>query len=316
MKRQTWWMTTLAIAVGTSTVSMTGAQAAPGEPAKDAPGEVPKPEITLPKAPAAETGRVESLRRELEPRRPEFDTARRQRQESVLRTLMNRQGIEEKATQDAIIAHLAEQEQAYQTLLETGSKMMPAVMSRDGMTEAQIRTLMNDYQVAVEEYRENRKKAEAALEAQIAYSKNPRLQALLLLSGAIGDGPSLLLMVGMPGGFGGPGALADPRAFDAFGGGPGIGGPGGPFGPGIPGMANLGPNDPISRMQANELIVALRREFAQEIADLRAQIRSLKAAPAGHGAGLPEAAGSAKSSGEGSGKDVGKGGGKADGSGF
>jgi hypothetical protein len=56
-----------------------------------------------------------------------------------------------------------------------------------GMTDAQLATLMSDFRAEVAQERSRRTKALRELDTEIGYSKQPRLDALLTMSGIIGD---------------------------------------------------------------------------------------------------------------------------------
>lgn len=125
--------------------------------------------------------------------------------EQNLRRLMTQAGIGEGATQDAILEYVRADLQARQPLREQGGKLIQALRA-GAVTDEQMAALVADYRAAQQVEKTRREQAEADLDAKINYSKNPRLEAMLLLSGVIGEGGGLM----MPRGFGGGGRGGGP----------------------------------------------------------------------------------------------------------
>lgn len=120
--------------------------------------------------------------------------------EQNLRRLMTQAGIGEGATQDAILEYVRNDLHARGSLREQGTKLIQALRA-GAVTDEQMAALVADYRAAQQAEKSRREIAEAQLDAKINYSKNPRLEAMLLLAGVIGEGGGLM----MPPGFGGGG---------------------------------------------------------------------------------------------------------------
>jgi Ca2+-binding EF-hand superfamily protein len=120
--------------------------------------------------------------------------------EQNLRRLMTQAGIGEGATQDAILEYVRADLHARSSLREQGTKLIQALRA-GAVTDDQMAALVADYRAAQQVEKSRREVAEAQLDAKISYSKNPRLEAMLLLAGVIGEGGGLM----MPPGFGGGG---------------------------------------------------------------------------------------------------------------
>ncbi len=199
--------------------------------------------------------------------RKTFQMGTEKMRENFVRQALTRQGINDEKTHGAILEHIRTQEKAKQAVQEKGDKLRPALANADTMADAQVNALLSDYQMAIEDYRDAREKSMQDLDAKIGYSKKPRLQAALLLMNVIGDAPQSGTSISVPGmnfvmanGFEG-GAKVD------------LGGQGGQtfIAPGFGGAA---PND----AQVNEQLNAMRREFGEQIKQLREEINRVKAA--------------------------------------
>ncbi|HVF11233.1 MAG TPA: hypothetical protein VNA16_10540, partial [Abditibacteriaceae bacterium] len=110
--------------------------------------------------------------------------------------------------QDAIIVHIEEEARAQRPLRQQGRKLLSALQARtaDGnaVTDEQMRTLLTAFQAALEDDLDRTLAAEAALDEKIGYTRNPRLEAMLILLGLIGNGPPVMAL-GIPGQPNGPG---------------------------------------------------------------------------------------------------------------
>lgn len=124
--------------------------------------------------------------------------------EQNLRRLMTQAGIGEGATQDAILEYVRTDLQARSSLREQGIKLIQALRA-GAVTDEQMAALVADYRAAQQAEKSRREQAEAELDAKINYSKNPRLEAMLLLAGVIGEGGGLMMPPGFGGRGGGPG---------------------------------------------------------------------------------------------------------------
>jgi hypothetical protein len=150
---------------------------------------------------------------------------RQARAESVRRMLTDA-GFTQAGLQDAVVNFVQEQDEATRPLQEQARKVNQALRN-GGMTEAQLATLLSDFRSDVAQEKARRAKALKELDAEIGYSKQPRLDALLTMNGLIGDEAAFAGGMGGRGGPGGPGGR-----------GGGWGGPGGRGGgPGAQGGA-------------------------------------------------------------------------------
>jgi len=111
------------------------------------------------------------------------------RRARLVRRMLALQGVGDKKLMEAISAHLQKQDEAERPVAEAGMKVAEALRAR-ALAPAQMDTLYHDYKAAVDQYLAQRKQAEAELDKKIGFSKNDRLQAILLLAGVIGDAPS------------------------------------------------------------------------------------------------------------------------------
>lgn len=112
------------------------------------------------------------------------------------------------ALQDAVAVFVTQNQQSRQILRDTTQKLA-AAMSDGATTDAQLTALLTDWRVSKAAEETRHQSALKALDAKINFSANPRLEALLLLSGIAGEAP-----MGGPGGFGGRGRFGGPPGGD------------------------------------------------------------------------------------------------------
>lgn len=117
-------------------------------------------------------------------------------QELRLRGLMTSFGVAELDTQDAVLAFIVQEEKARQPLRQRSRSLYGAIRNNTE-PEVGIRTMIEEFKASVEADKTRHSTAESALDNRIGYSKNPRLEGMLLLLGIIGDGP-LLMPYGQP----------------------------------------------------------------------------------------------------------------------
>lgn len=147
-----------------------------------------------------------------------------QRMEAGMRQMLTQAGVNDAPTQDIVLAYVKVDTDARSPMRMQSMKLWQAVRG-GGVTDDQLLALVTDYRASQQAEKVRREKAEADLEAKIHFSKNPRLEALLLLSGMIGDGGNPMMMGGGRGmGGGGRG----PNAGGAAGMNGQLGQPGGP----------------------------------------------------------------------------------------
>lgn len=114
--------------------------------------------------------------------------ARRLQSENRLREVMRRCGMTATTAQDAILAYLAADETA-RTQVRASARQLANAIRRAAPPE-RIKDLNSDYKKALERDRLRRETARIALNAQVGYSLDPVVEALLLLAGILGDGQS------------------------------------------------------------------------------------------------------------------------------
>ena len=104
--------------------------------------------------------------------------------EDNVRQMLTQAGVNDAATQTAILDYVKADIDARAPLRDQGKKILQAL--RDGaVTDDQLLALVTDYRAAQQAERTRRTQAEAALDAKINYSKNPRLESVLLNIGAL-----------------------------------------------------------------------------------------------------------------------------------
>ena len=144
----------------------------------------------------------------------------RQFTERRLRDELTRTGFSQKTIQDPVVHFALAQATDRRVVGEKAGKLREALANK--ASDAQISAALSGLRAAQKSAKQRRDKGLKDLNAKIAYSKKPRLDAVLTLAGIVGDGP---LMGGR--GFGGRGGFGGPRDG---GGRRGFGGPGGPGG--------------------------------------------------------------------------------------
>ena len=129
------------------------------------------------------------------------------RREQRLKRLMSGFGVDDEATQDAIIEHLKSEVTARQQVREQVSQLYRLLRDKDTPDE-QLRQLTAQLQTDFYLDRQRRLDAETQLDENIHYTQRPRCEAMLMLLGIVGDGP---LMVTVPSPHSSPRSAA-PRA--------------------------------------------------------------------------------------------------------
>jgi uncharacterized membrane protein YgcG len=137
---------------------------------------------------------------------------RKKAMEDRMREMLVHVGVNEAPTQDAILAFVQTDLEARRPMREQTTKLFRAL--NGGVTDAQLLALVTDYRAAQEAEKARRETALQELDAKIHYTQNPRLEAILLLAGLIGDGQGNMMFMGGGGGGGGGGG----RGGQGFGG--------------------------------------------------------------------------------------------------
>lgn len=128
--------------------------------------------------------------------------------EARMRELMGQMGIVSPATQDAILAFMSADEEGKRQARDAGRKLLAGIR-RDSPPE-RLKALLSEYQGAINSERLRRERAQTALDAQVGYSLDARLESLLWLLGVLGQGQNAF----GPGAFG-PGTDAQIRRAGA-----------------------------------------------------------------------------------------------------
>jgi hypothetical protein len=129
-------------------------------------------------------------------------------------------GFVDKAVQDAVVEFSNAQIKAALALREKSAKVSEALNDK-ATTDAQLSVLLNDLRAAQADEKDRRETEDKALDAKINFTKQPRLEALLVTMNLIGEGSGGLL--GGMGNMGGGRGLAGlgGRGANGFGGGAG-----------------------------------------------------------------------------------------------
>ena len=122
--------------------------------------------------------------------------------DEAIRKMMTLGGVPDVATQDAVLEHMKEDVEARKPLRALGLKLFEALRAGD-VNDDQMLALITDYRAAQDAEGTRREDAQHVLDAKVNFTRNPRLEAMLLLAGLIGDGSGL--MNAGPGGYGGYG---------------------------------------------------------------------------------------------------------------
>lgn len=136
----------------------------------------------------------------------------RQRMEQQMRNMLTQVGVKETATQDTVLEYIRTDMETRQPLRQQAMKLFQALRN-GGVTDDQLLALVTDYRAAQEADKVRREKAQAELDAKVHYSQNPRLEAVLMLAGVVGDGQGMMFMGGGGGGRGGQGGPGGPNGF-------------------------------------------------------------------------------------------------------
>jgi len=170
-------------------VVFTAAVAAQTEPVESTPApnapQVGQQSESLPQASNAPGGGPASTRRNLNGKASE--------KEKKLRAMMVSFGVTDLDVQNAIIDFVQDEVTRRQPMREQISKLYSTLRKETLDVDAMTGQLA-DFRAVVEADKNRRTAAEAALNHAIGYSTNPRLEAMLLLFGIIGDAPTVITM--------------------------------------------------------------------------------------------------------------------------
>jgi hypothetical protein len=125
--------------------------------------------------------------------RQQEETNAKQRQvqlERSVRNLIARFGFAGPQLQDAIIAHMVNEVKARGPVRNRSRALTRTLQSGQSTPEQMARTL-TEYKAAIDADTQRRLAAEAELNAKIDYKNNPRMEAMLLLYGIIGESSAM-----------------------------------------------------------------------------------------------------------------------------
>ena len=145
-------------------------------------------------------------------------------------------GFTDEALQTAVATYVTHRQAARKPLYDAANALSQA-LTDEATTDEQMTKLWNDFNAALDAEKARTTKAEAELDTQISFSKNPKLAAALTLLGVTGDAMNYL--GGGRGGPGGGGPGGGRGGMGGMDGGPG-GGPDGMGGGGRGGMGGRG----------------------------------------------------------------------------
>ena len=130
-----------------------------------------------------------------------FQAMVRRNREQNLRDFLAVRGVADPATQNALVASVARQEQARAKLRDLGNKLFIALSTPapPQVAEVQLKKLTEDYQRALDDFQAQQRLGQQDLEKQLQVSKNVRLQGVLMVLGVTEDAPPLLPSWGVPG---------------------------------------------------------------------------------------------------------------------
>jgi hypothetical protein len=106
--------------------------------------------------------------------------------EQLLRSSLEQQGINDGETQNLIINAMREQDTIYEPVRAQHLKIAQALMNKD-TTDEQMATLMQGLRDASQKARVAREASLKTLDDRVAFSQQPRLEALLTMLGLAGD---------------------------------------------------------------------------------------------------------------------------------
>lgn len=104
---------------------------------------------------------------------------------------MTSMGFGDRTLQDEVLRHIAVEVRERGLVRRRAQQMLNALRDPN-QSQDEVRVLLRDYQLVVEADRARRRSAENALNERINFRENPRLEAMLILFGAIGDAPIAL----------------------------------------------------------------------------------------------------------------------------
>ena len=111
--------------------------------------------------------------------------------EQTLRGSLTMLGYNDKAMQDAVVDFAEQQEKTLEPVREAHRKVSQALINK-AVADTEITQLMADLKAAETKARERRKERLVDLEAEIQFTKKPRLAAFMSLMGFTGEETGLI----------------------------------------------------------------------------------------------------------------------------
>lgn len=106
--------------------------------------------------------------------------------EQIVRGSLEQAGVNDAETQNLVINAMREQDTIYAPVRELHLKLAQALINKDP-DEAQVAALLQSLHEAAQKARAAREASIKTLDDRIAFSQQPRLQALLTMLGLVGD---------------------------------------------------------------------------------------------------------------------------------
>ena len=144
-------------------------------------------------------------------------------QAMMLQRQLERAGYTDPAIVEAVTTYMTDREAARQPIRDAANALSQG-LADENSTDADITKLMDDFDKAVAAEKTRNASAETELDKKVKFSKEPKLKAVLTLSGVIGEGAAYLGPQGGPGGRGGRGGYGGGQGGGRRGGGQGGGG--------------------------------------------------------------------------------------------
>ena len=123
------------------------------------------------------------------PTREQREAQRDEQRQRFMTRQLERIGVTDKDQQTAVTNYIKTETEAGGDIQEKGRALATA-MRTEAVTDQQVATLLNDYNVAIEDNRARHQAAQKKLGESVDLLKNPRLEAFLTLMGIYGDGPA------------------------------------------------------------------------------------------------------------------------------
>ncbi len=112
-------------------------------------------------------------------------------QTQMLQRQLERAGVTDAATVEAVTTYMTNREAARQPLRDAANALSQALADPNS-TDADITKLMDALDAAIATEKTRTTGAEADLDKQINFSKTPKLKAVLMLAGVTGEGAAYL----------------------------------------------------------------------------------------------------------------------------